>query len=133
MAVPLAKALKSQLPKDIDALISDYDGYYLTQNQARRIYKQILKEADLEYIRIHGLRHSYATIMLTKGATPVFVKNQLGHSSISITVDLYGDHWLDDENNQADLIEMQPMQPDVAKTETFKGANSQLFEIASNN
>jgi integrase len=44
MSAQLAEALKAQLaqlPKDIDALISDYDGYYLTQNQARRIYQQI--------------------------------------------------------------------------------------------
>jgi integrase len=41
MSAQLAEALKAQLPKDTDALISDYDGYYLTQNQARRIYQQI--------------------------------------------------------------------------------------------
>jgi integrase len=68
--------------------------------------------------------------MLSKGASPVFVKNQLGHSSIDITVDIYT-HWIDDdENNQADLIEMQP---NVANTEITESVNSQLFEIASNN
>jgi hypothetical protein len=68
--------------------------------------------------------------MLSKGASPVFVKNQLGHSSIDITVDIYT-HWIDDdENNQADLIEMQP---NVVNTEISEGANSQLFELASNN
>ena len=100
------------------------------QNLLKTYNQQILKEAGLEYIRLHGLRHSYASRMLSKGASPVFVKNQLGHSSIDITVDIYT-HWIDDdENNQADLIEMQP---NVANTEISESVNSQLFEIASNN
>jgi integrase len=107
MSAPLADALKTELPKAADKLITDYNGSYLPQNQARRIYVQILDKAYLEYRKFHSLRHSYASIMLSKGASPVYVKKQLGHSSIDITVDIYT-HWIDDdENDQADLIEMR--------------------------
>jgi len=68
--------------------------------------------------------------MLSKGASPVFVKNQLGHPSINIMVDIYT-HWIDDsENNQADLIEMRQS---VAYVQSEKIVNSQLFELVANN
>jgi integrase len=89
MSAQLAKTLKAQLPKDADALITDYCGSYVPQNKVRIAHAKIIKAAGLKYHKFHSLRHSYASIMLSKGASPVFVKNQLGHSSIDITVDIY--------------------------------------------
>jgi integrase len=40
----------------------------------------------------HSLRHTFARIALEGGAEITWVKEQLGHSSITLTVDLYG-HW----------------------------------------
>jgi integrase len=37
----------------------------------------------------HGLRHTCATLLLTKGVHPKIVSEMLGHSSISITLDTY--------------------------------------------
>jgi integrase len=39
---------------------------------------------------IHTLRHSTASVLLGKGMPMPMVKNVLGHSSISVTVDMYG-------------------------------------------
>jgi integrase len=52
-----------------------------------------LSAAKLRHIRIHDLRHSYATIRLLKGHNIGDVSYQLGHSGISITYDVYG-HWI---------------------------------------
>jgi len=52
-----------------------------------------LKLAKLRKIRIHDLRHTYATIRLLNGHNIGDVSYQLGHSSIKITYDTYG-HWL---------------------------------------
>jgi integrase len=41
----------------------------------------------------HDLRHSYATILLMAHMSPAYVQKQLGHHSISMTVDIYG-HWI---------------------------------------
>ncbi|RPJ11545.1 MAG: hypothetical protein EHM37_10885 [Deltaproteobacteria bacterium] len=41
----------------------------------------------------HDLRHTYATILLMAGVCPAYVQKQLGFSSISMTVDIYG-HWV---------------------------------------
>lgn len=51
-------------------------------------------------VRFHDLRHSFASILLQNGESPVCVKDQLGHSSIAITVDLYG-HLIPGGNRQA--------------------------------
>jgi integrase len=52
-----------------------------------------LKKAKLRQIRIHDLRHTYATVRLMRGHNPGDVSYQLGHSSIKITYDVYG-HWV---------------------------------------
>jgi integrase len=52
-----------------------------------------LSAAKLRQIRIHDLRHGYATIRLLKGHNIGDVSYQLGHSSISMTYDVYG-HWI---------------------------------------
>jgi integrase len=39
--------------------------------------------------RFHDLRHTCATLLLTKGAHPKVVSEMLGHSSISLTLDVY--------------------------------------------
>jgi integrase len=39
--------------------------------------------------RFHDLRHTCATLLLTKGVHPKIVSEMLGHSSVSITLDIY--------------------------------------------
>jgi len=70
------------------------------QNSVRYIYKGILRKAGLRAIRVHDTRHSYASQLLSDGISPVYVKEQLGHHSIEITVDTYG-HWLPSGNQEA--------------------------------
>ena len=40
-------------------------------------------------IGLHGLRHSHATHMLKAGVHPKIAQERLGHSSVSVTMDLY--------------------------------------------
>jgi integrase len=44
----------------------------------------------------HCLRHTYASILLAEGKSSVYVQMQLGHASISLTVDTYG-KWLPED------------------------------------
>ena len=60
------------------------------QNLRTRSWKPLLKKASLPYdTRFHDLRHTCATLLLTKGVHPKIVQELLGHSSISITLDTY--------------------------------------------
>src|SRR5258708_12228463 len=45
--------------------------------------------AGLPTIRVHDLRHTAATILLTAGIHPKVVQEMLGHSTIGATLDIY--------------------------------------------
>ncbi len=51
--------------------------------------KKLLVKAGLPDIRFHDLRHSTATLLLSKGVHPKVVQEILGHSEISMTLDTY--------------------------------------------
>ena len=71
-----------------------------THNVTNRSWKPLLKRAGLSDIRFHDLRHTCVTLLLTKGVHPKIVQEMLGHSSISITLDLYS-HVLPDMQEKA--------------------------------
>jgi integrase len=52
-------------------------------------WKPLLKRSGLPDIRFHDLRHTCATLLLGKGVHPKIVSEMLGHSSVSITLDVY--------------------------------------------
>ena len=54
-------------------------------------YKKLLKQLNLPDIRFHDLRHSYATAMIEQKIPLKAVSHMLGHSSISVTADIYCD------------------------------------------
>ena len=54
-----------------------------------RHYYRVLGSLDIPTIRFHDLRHTAATILLTKDVHPKKVQELLGHSSITITLDTY--------------------------------------------
>lgn len=55
----------------------------------RAWFRPLLKKAGLPPIRIHDLRHSYASIALARGVHPKVVQEAMGHSTIAVTLDLY--------------------------------------------
>lgn len=52
-------------------------------------FRQMCEEAGLRQIRLHDLRHTHATLALQAGVHPKIVSERLGHSSVSITLDVY--------------------------------------------
>ena len=51
-------------------------------------------------IRFHDLRHTFASRLLQNGESPGYVKEQMGHHSIKVTVDIYG-HLVPGSNREA--------------------------------
>lgn len=65
-----------------------------------RVFHKALERAGLRRIRIHDLRHTFASLLIQNGESLAYVKDQLGHHSIQITVDTYG-HLVPGANRQA--------------------------------
>jgi hypothetical protein len=65
-------------------MILDPDNLY------HRYFQPVLTKAGLRRIRLHDLRHTFGSLLIQSGASIVYVKEQMGHSSIQVTVDIYG-------------------------------------------
>jgi integrase len=54
-----------------------------------RLFVSSVRRAGLPAIRLHDLRHTYATVALGAGVHPKIVSERLGHATIAVTLDLY--------------------------------------------
>jgi integrase len=113
MSQQLAQALRRlQIERKMDTLRRGWgevpSWVFCTQNAnpfdlafVQRQFKRVLKAARLPmHFTPHCLRHTYASLMLQAGESPVYVQRQLGHASIKLTVDTYG-RWLPMGNKAA--------------------------------
>jgi integrase len=77
-------------PRNSEWVFSSKHGTSLSvHNLHNRSWKPLLRDAGLPNIRFHDLRHTCATLLLSKGVHPKLVQELLGHSSIEITLDTY--------------------------------------------
>jgi integrase len=76
------------------------DGFPDMKNLKDRHFHKCLKKAGLRRIRFHDLRHTFASLLIQNGEPLAYIKDQLGHSSIKMTVDVYG-HLVPGSNRQA--------------------------------
>lgn len=57
----------------------------------RRAFRRVLRAAGIRRrIRVHDLRHTYASLAIQRGVPLLVVSRQLGHGSIGVTADVYG-------------------------------------------
>lgn len=65
------------------------DGTLISPSSLNHKFKQLLADNDLPSIRLHDLRHSHASLLLSQGVQAKVISERLGHSNIGITMDLY--------------------------------------------
>jgi len=76
-------------------------GGLLDPHNVRRAFRKVLTKAKLPgHFTPHCLRHTYASLLLVNGESMYYVQRQLGHASITLTVDTYG-RWLPAGNKAA--------------------------------
>ena len=95
------QALKEHLARQIEQmerlgdLYEDQGLIFATQrgtlvnptNLGKRSFAPILEKAGLLPIRFHDLRHTCATLLLSRNVNPKIVSEMLGHATIAITLD----------------------------------------------
>ena len=100
-------------------LFQNEAGQPMDDSKVRKVFARLLKIAGLAKRNLHFLRHTFASLLLQQGESPAYVKEQMGHSSIDITVDVYG-HLMPGGNRQAvDRLDDGSDIPDQLGMETF--------------
>lgn len=65
------------------------NGNFINPSKYTNVFKSTLKKYNLRKIRLHDVRHAYATILLHEGISHKSIKDLLGHSTIVTTLDIY--------------------------------------------
>jgi hypothetical protein len=72
-------------------MFCDVDGKPFSPNNiGKKFMGPVCKAAGLRYFHPHALRHTFAVLLIQSGVNLQYVSEQLGHSSIKITADVYG-------------------------------------------
>jgi len=74
-------------------------------NLVNRHFSPALEAAKLPKIRFHDLRHTYASLLIEQGENIKYIQSQLGHSSPSVTLNVYAH--LMKPTNQAAAIRLE--------------------------
>ncbi len=84
--LPLLKEQKAKARSPF--VVSDREGFLSTRTFDAR-YRRMLKDACIEPIRFHSLRHTFATRCVNVGMDIKSLSEILGHSGVAITLDTY--------------------------------------------
>lgn len=70
-------------------VFTEVDGSLLRQKGFMEEYHAFLKKYSISDIRFHDLRHTFATLLFEEGESAKVIQELLGHSTITITMDIY--------------------------------------------
>jgi integrase len=78
--------------RDVDAgpvFVNTEGGWLLQANFYRRSFLKVLERAKLPHVRPYDLRHTCATLLLSKDVNVKVVSERLGHEDITVTLKHY--------------------------------------------
>ena len=65
------------------------DGSYINSRTMQHVSKVATRELGYENFDYHPLRHTHATMLVERGASPKYVQHRLGHRHVALTMSLY--------------------------------------------
>jgi integrase len=84
-----ARLVAGRAWQERDLVFTTSIGTPIEMSNLSKAFKALLAKAGLPAIRIHDLRHTAATLLLTQGVDPRTIMETLGHSQISLTLNTY--------------------------------------------
>ena len=88
-------------PNDLDLIFPNEAGQPLNHNNVvSRYFNPALEKAEIKRIRFHDLRHTYASLLIEQGENIKYIQSQLGHSSPTVTWNVYA-HLMKKVNQEA--------------------------------
>ena len=83
------KEVQQKVLKDCNFVIS-YSGIPTSKHTLPRALEKLAGLAGVHRIKIHALRHSHASLLISMGENPLIIKDRLGHEKIQTTLGTYG-------------------------------------------
>jgi len=72
-----------------DLVFTGIEGKPIDPGVLSHSFGRLAVQAGLENVRFHDLRHTFASLMLLRGAKPKIISEALDHSSVAFTMDVY--------------------------------------------
>ena len=85
---------------DNTPFLFDLDFGVLHRSASRRRWETILKQAGLKHRGFHSLRHTHVSNLISQNVNMKYISERLGHSSIMVTMDIYGHCFNNDSRQQ---------------------------------
>lgn len=83
------KVLIGNMYNDNNIVFATETGTYIDGANINKRFRKSLTRADIEPIKFHSLRHTYATRLFELGESPKTISELLGHSDIQTTLNIY--------------------------------------------
>jgi len=83
------KAVQEKVLPNCDFILS-YNGIPTSKHTLPRALEKLAKLASIHRIKVHALRHSHASLLISMGENPLLIKERLGHEKIQTTLGTYG-------------------------------------------
>jgi len=83
-----------------DLVFANHEGKPVDPGVLSHNFGRIARKAGLKQVRFHDLRHTFASLMLQRGAKPKVISEALGHASVAFTMDVYS-HIIDGMQEEA--------------------------------
>lgn len=121
---------RQKWPKDeLELLFATKTGKPIQRNlMGKRGLTPAVKNAGIKkHIRVHDLRHTFATLLISQKETLEFIRQQMGHSSIRVTIDKYGHLIPEDYENVGERLDKRIF------GESVNNSVNNLLEASKNN
>lgn len=83
------KEIQEKVLPDCGFVLS-YSGIPTSKHTLPRALEKLAGLAGVHRIKIHALRHSHASLLISMGENPLIIKDRLGHEKIQTTLGTYG-------------------------------------------
>ena len=114
-------------------VFSSLDGTALEERNIRHVFARMLTKAELHVIRVHDLRHTFASLLLQAGAPITYVKEQLGHSHASTTLKTYAHYMPDPTHRDVDRLDDDAPPLDASQAHPEDDASDLDVELSALN
>ena len=104
VAEMLAKHMASEVVQRSGLVFPTIQGQPMRRSNFRKLWGRALATAGLTDLHFHELRHTAAALAIGAGAHPLAIKERLGHSSITVTMDTYGHRFPDQDEALAQAL-----------------------------